>query len=534
MSPPSEASEHSNHAGAAASSANRCASTSIDSDFSAASSLTPRQFLRSSRSSRSSSTAAPALLQVTAGINGRLGLATSTTLTVTETTLAYGRYEIPLVEIEQVAYDEMTSDIAIKFSFRPKPKHFILDSPASCRKVCQTLGELLDAIDNGTTPARVSADAADDFDDVKPPPPVTTPSDVRGSHGNLFHFNHGGLSTPGTPPHGPPPEWLLRCFERMHCGREAGEIFYSRARSGWCCKRFLLEATLFGVLMPIATACYWLRDAAGLGARTGRKDASGHQRWLLAECGLNKLLIVPRQIYHHGKFADAKDVAYQEGRIWRLEPVYNASVTLKRTLYWDGHPTYSNWPKAWAAYLHTTPAEQTRPHCDGQVLHTVHEVRRDCAALAEWIPQKWLGLNRTSAQDCYVDRNDKSKVYLDIDEPLGFYLDWLLIFIMLTIALTFAVCIVTQHWNAISRGLNTMRNSMGSGGTVTAEGSNRASSSRDVERRLSRENSGGRVSGEHSRRPSAGGGGGGSLRMLTPDNLKSAYRQVVQGFHEMV
>ena len=79
-----------------------------------------------------------------------------------------------------------------------------------------------------------------------------------------------------------------------------------------------------------------------------------------------------------------------------------------------------------------------------------------------------------------------------------------------------------------------MGSGAGGGGAVGAEGSGRASSSRDVERRLSRENSGGRVSGEHSRRPSAGGGGGGSLRMLTPDNLKSAYRQVVQGFHEMV
>jgi hypothetical protein len=47
------------------------------------------------------------LLQVTAGVNGRLGLATSTTLTITESTLAYSRYEIPLVEIEQVVRTRM-------------------------------------------------------------------------------------------------------------------------------------------------------------------------------------------------------------------------------------------------------------------------------------------------------------------------------------------------------------------------------------------------------------------------------------------
>ena len=63
-------------------------------------SVTPRSYVKSKNRSSSSSQPEP-LLQVTAGVNGRLGLATSTTITITETTISYGRYEIPLEEIEQ-------------------------------------------------------------------------------------------------------------------------------------------------------------------------------------------------------------------------------------------------------------------------------------------------------------------------------------------------------------------------------------------------------------------------------------------------
>lgn len=68
---------------------------------------TPRSFLSRSRT-RAIDANQPPLLQLSAGINGRLGLATSTILTITSTTLAYGRYEVPLEEIEQAVCAVLT------------------------------------------------------------------------------------------------------------------------------------------------------------------------------------------------------------------------------------------------------------------------------------------------------------------------------------------------------------------------------------------------------------------------------------------
>ena len=61
---------------------------------------TPRLYVRTPRRAASSNSLPP-LLQMNASVNGRLGLATSTTLIISAQTLSYGRYEIPLVEIEQ-------------------------------------------------------------------------------------------------------------------------------------------------------------------------------------------------------------------------------------------------------------------------------------------------------------------------------------------------------------------------------------------------------------------------------------------------
>ena len=123
---------------------------------------------------------------------------------------------------------------------------------------------------------------------------------------------------------------------------------------------------------------------------------------------------------------------------------------------------------------------------------------------------------------CFADRSDRHLVYLDVAEPLSFYLDLMLIGIMVVIALSFAACIASQHWVALTRGLRSLKNSVfppkASGGSPRSSGEN-----------------GGVGSGDNaSRARRAAGGGGSSPRALTPDNLKSAYREVVRGFHEMV
>ena len=74
---------------------------------------TPRSFLRPRSRSLPSGSGLQPLLKVTAGINGRLGLATSTTLTITKATLVYGRYEVPLEEIEQAVRPSAIYDQAL-------------------------------------------------------------------------------------------------------------------------------------------------------------------------------------------------------------------------------------------------------------------------------------------------------------------------------------------------------------------------------------------------------------------------------------
>lgn len=110
---------------------------------------------------------------------------------------------------------------------------------------------------------------------------------------------------------------------------------------------------------------------------------------------------------------------------------------------------------------------------------------------------------------CFVDAHDRSLVYLDIAEPLSFYFDLVLIGIMLAIALSFAACLVMQHRATLARIFSALWRMFvppkeGAPGSAPA-------------------------SGEAGGRPSS------QLRApLTPGTIKSAYRHVVKGFHEMV
>ena len=82
---------------------------------------------------------------------------------------------------------------------------------------------------------------------------------------------------------------------------------------GGATHKYALEATL------------WRADAArdrGLLAlrRHGNARAPYSNQYLHALYSLHGLVLESRQVYHHGKYADAKDLAYQRGRVWRLEP----------------------------------------------------------------------------------------------------------------------------------------------------------------------------------------------------------------------
>jgi len=162
-------------------------------------------------------------------------------------------------------------------------------------------------------------------------------------------------------------------------------------------------------------------------------------------CNLQQLLAEPRQVYHHGKFADAKDLDYQDGYLYRLEPVWNTSVTL------IDPPTGGRWSKEpWVATTHTTATVAERPHCDGQVNEPLEIVLRgECKRLYEWVPPRFHKLNKTG-QACWVDRADRTKVFLDVEQPLYFYGDLLAVVACVGIALTFAVCIAREHRESVT------------------------------------------------------------------------------------
>ena len=134
---------------------------------------------------------------------------------------------------------------------------------------------------------------------VEPPSALHLPPDDDASGVGITpgppNRDHDRFATP------PPPEWVLACLTPLHA-RELGEDIYARARSGWCCYKYALEALLFGVLMPLSIAGYWLTDAA-------TREAPYSNRYLHALCELHELVVEARQIYHHGKYADAKDLA---------------------------------------------------------------------------------------------------------------------------------------------------------------------------------------------------------------------------------
>ena len=518
----------------------------------------------------------PPLLQCAVSINGRLGLATTTTLVVTQSSICYGRYIIPLVDIERAGYDEASATLVIEFSFRSKPKQFQMANSSDCRAICQLLSELLSSKDDQRSADDRAPDRgvmlnrgdttylfsglADHVGNVsgalgamQPPSALQLPAedDARGVGITIAPSPGADLSRFATRP---PPEWLIESLSHLS-SREWAEDAYMRVRSGWCCYKYALEATLFGVLMPLAIAGYWLSDAT-------TREAPYSNRYLHALCSLHGLVLAPRQVYHHGKYADAKDLAYQEGNMWRLEPAFNTSVRLlddvvdRRT-----RRTIRHWPSTWTTNALTSVVEEERPHCDGEVLMSLMDAEARCAKLETWVPHEVLMMGTAAAANaavklpfsaateravalggggggggsdgnstevaCFVDRRAREVVYLDIEGAFLFYVDVLLIVALVLVAAAFALCLFEQHKPAI-RGW--WRACVGGeqAGTTATEGS--FSMQQQQQQRVSHGNGGFGSS-------SSGGGlpsGSPTYKVLTPDNLKRAYENVTRGFNEMV
>jgi len=192
-------------------------------------------------------------------------------------------------------------------------------------------------------------------------------------------------------------------------------------------------------------------------------------------------------VYHHGKFEDAKNIEYQEGSMWRLEPVWNTTVTLLDPL--PASWRRKGWSDSFLAIAHTYVIEDDRPHCDGQVLDSYEEALAACEDLS-WIPARFheiaeaefkrefrreessqgstaLG-NGTVDDDggytqCWVERTDHTHVYLDVAEPLKVYGDLLAVLVLVAVALIFAVCIAREHRSSVIEWIHRVRNPFDAG-----------------------------------------------------------------------
>lgn len=360
-----------------------------------------------------------------------------------------------------------THSVAIKFNYRAKPKIFYLENTEACHDVCLTLSQLIeetalhDGGGNGTLPPLRSKSTSDanEYWDAHTPAPTHVDTDLDDDE-ELYVA----------------PGWVRSSLDA--CGAsDSADFVYSRVCNGWCCRNKPLEALLFGVLMPLALAGYWLRDTTEIEEETMMafpgEDPHGVEQWLEASCLLRSLELAPRQIYHHGKFQDAKNVEYQEGSLWRLEPVWNTTVTLLDPL--PASWRRLGWADNYVATAHTYVVEDDRPHCDGQVLDSLAEAQAACADKS-WIPPRFWDLARPAFHpasrvngsgggfaQCWVERKDHTHVYLDVAEPLYFYSDLLAVAACFGVALTFAICIAREHREMVVTWMHRARNPFDAG-----------------------------------------------------------------------
>ena len=113
-------------------------------------------------------------------------------------------------------------------------------------------------------------------------------------------------------------------------------------------------------------------------------------------------------------------------------------------------------------------------------------------------------------------------MYVDVEEPISFYLDLILIGVMVSVALCFGACLVRQHRNAIGRVARNARNTffpVQSSSSASVPPTDAANGP-----------------GQQPRRPPQqhASSSGSSLGGVTPGTVKTAYRHVVRGFHEMI
>ena len=416
------------------------------------------------------------LLSVRTVTHGRFSVTTETVLEITETTLLYGRYEIDLDTIEMVSANPTERSVSLKFSYKSRPKVFFLENASACAAVVSLLQDLCELPEGEDRPGRTRRASHEEplyedggggvFDRRAP---------LRDDAGSFSYADRedggvdGGVAAP---------TWVHSLLGVFGGCTEMIDYLYGRLLSGECCRHYPCEALIFGVCMPLALAGYWLRDTTGIYEETAHpfsgENEEGYEQWLEASCELGALELDAQMVYHHGKFMDARNKQNQEGTQWRLEPVWNVTVTLLDPL--PASWRRKGWADRWMAVAHTYVIDSDRPYCTGEVLESLIEARRDCNDL-KWIPQRFRGIadleHALSAPNeidsgfgftqCWVARTDQRSVFLDVSEPLSLYGDVFAVLLCMGISLTFAVCFARVHRESILEAVHKMR------GTVPAD-----------------------------------------------------------------
>ena len=412
------------------------------------------------------------LLSVRTVTHGRFSVTTETVLEITETTLLYGRYEIDLDTIEMVSANPTERSVSLKFSYKSRPKVFFLENASACAAVVSLLQDLCELPEGEDRPGRTRRASHEEplyedggggvFDRRAP---------LRNDAGSYSYADgeDAGVTAP---------TWVHSLLGVFGGCTEMIDYLYGRLLSGDCCRHYPCEALIFGVCMPLALAGYWLRDTTGIYEETAHpfsgENEEGSEQWLEASCELGALELDAQMVYHHGKFMDARNKQNQEGTQWRLEPVWNVTVTLLDPL--PASWRRKGWADRWMAVAHTYVIDSDRPYCTGEVLESLIEARRDCNDL-KWIPQRFRGIadleHALSAPNeidsgfgftqCWVARTDQRSVFLDVSEPLSLYGDVFAVLLCMCISLTFAVCFARVHRESILEAVHKMR------GTVPAD-----------------------------------------------------------------
>ncbi|EOD32134.1 hypothetical protein EMIHUDRAFT_434224, partial [Emiliania huxleyi CCMP1516] len=236
-------------------------------------------------------------------------------LSVSIHSLCYGDRKVPLCEVESCNHVE-GARLRVNLANRERPKWFTFSSAAEAAAFCAVTRRCLDH-------------AA--------PPHASPRSDKKRAGRGVL----GGLRALLREKTTPQDDMLLaRTFafsdESTGGGGSAAARSAASARSrsaaeaaqgpgGFegCAERHPLELALFGVLLPLLFAGYWLSDA-------GRDYFDRRGTWLRAACRVWEVETFVSRRYHHGKWAEARNAEYRNGaspsEIFILERAWNVSV----------------------------------------------------------------------------------------------------------------------------------------------------------------------------------------------------------------